>query len=564
MALPLGVASLRSSLQVAVEVAARPSIRVLGPRATSRCFSSTPYSSLSRPASCLSRPSPSLQTSKPQLYPLSQRLSRRTIFSQAPIYKDYVDLPRDYRDEVGLPFRRDPLETYEVLQVFGPHISTLEANKLLRVLHGRRVAGTLDDPSVRITTSYFSKSTIDAALKYLRHAAPVDEVMNAGLRAEDELRALEEGSSSPAPEEAEGQTESLGYTSRLKMYKSSSSDDNPYGEGALDRIRARNVAKYKEQLRLQEEEKRRKEEEEAKLHPGGLQTIEERQATRAVSPRMEEWKRKAVLSDMTEPPQMPASKRLVPSTVFVAVLVAGFVAYAHVYEEPSWRLWPDYTPATATVGALMLLNLAGFVLWKLPPAWPLMNRYFMLVAATPKPLSVLGAMFSHQAASHLALNMLFVWFVGIRLHDEVGRGDFLATYMASGSIGFLATLYSLVLRNQLHLTTLGASGAFYGVATAYFWLHRFDGFKILGLPPDPATGIQGLGFIGLMLALNLTAVFSKNAHRIDVMSHLMGMLVGLAAGVVLERRHKPVARQMPLQNTVKTDLGPLDKVVEKK
>lgn len=462
---------------------------------------------------------------------------------------------------MGLPFRRDPLETYEVLRIFGPHISTVEANKLLRILHGRRVAGTLDDPSVKINTSHFSKASIDAALNYLRHAAPVDEVMNAGLRAEDELRALEEGEPIPDGEKNAEEAGNTGYTSRFKMYKDQSGD-NVYGEGALDKIRARNVAKYKEQVRQQEEEKRKREEEEAKAHPGGLQTIEQRQP-RAVSPRMQEWKKKAVLSDMKEPPQMPASKRLLPSTIFVAILVAGFAVYAQYYQPPDWRLWPDYTPAQATVGALILLNLAGFALWKFPPAWPMMNRYFMLVAATPKPASVLGAMFSHQAATHLLLNMLFVWFVGIRLHDEVGRGDFLATYVASGSIGFLATLYSLVLRNQLHLTTLGASGAFYGVATAYFWLHRFDGFKIFGLPPDPATGIQGLGFIGLMLALNLTAVFSKNAHRIDVMSHLMGMAVGLAAGAILEKRHKtPAARQMPLHT--KTDLGVMGKIVEKK
>ncbi|OIW34500.1 hypothetical protein CONLIGDRAFT_7228 [Coniochaeta ligniaria NRRL 30616] len=560
MALPRGASSIRSSFQLAVEVVARPAIRVLNPRSTSRCFS-TQYSCLSQPASRPLRPGFPVSVSAPLSRPLQQRPVRRTLFTHAPIYRDYVDLPRDYRDEVGLPFRRDPLETYEVLRIFGPHISTIEANKLLRILHGRRVAGTLDDPSFKINTSHYSKSAIDAALKYLRHAAPVDEVANAGLRAEDELRALEEGEATPEEADNAEATEGTGYTSRFKMYKDQS-EDNVYGEGALDKIRARNIAKYKEQLRQQEEEKRKREEEEAKAHPGGLQTIDQRQP-RAVSPRMQEWKQKAVLSDMKEPPQMPAWKRLLPSTIFVAILVAGFTVYAQYYQPPDWRLWPDYSPATATVGALILLNLAGYALWKLPPAWPLMNRYFMLVAATPKPVSILGAMFSHQAASHLLVNMLFIWFVGIRLHDEVGRGDFLATYMASGSIGFLATLYSLVLRKQLHLTTLGASGAFYGAATAYFWLHRFDGFKIFGLPPDPATGIQGLGFIGLMLALNLTAAFSKNAHRIDVMSHIMGMAVGLAAGVILEKRHKtPAARQMPLHT--KTDLGVMGKIVEKK
>jgi rhomboid-like protein len=453
-----------------------------------------------------------------------------------------------------------------VISIFGPNISTTEANKLVRILHGRRVAGTLDDPSVQINTSHYSKAQKDAALKYLRHAAPVDEVLNAGLRAEDELRALEE-SAGDTPKEQDGSSadgeHDPGYSSRLKLYKHQYNAD-VYGEGALDRIRARKVAQYKELLKKQEEEKRKREEEEAKANPGGLQTVDERLQPRAVSPRMQKWKEKAT-SDLKEPPRMRAWERLLPSTVVVALVVAGFAAYAHFYQPPdqAHRLWPDYSMSTATVAALMLMNLAGFMLWRLPPAWPLMNRYFMLVAATPRPLSILGAMFSHQAAGHLLVNMAFIWFVGIRLHDEVGRGDFLATYMASGSVGFLATLYRLVLGNQLHLTTLGASGAFYGVATAYFWIHRFDGFKILGLPPDPASGIQGLGFIGLLLALNLAAVFSKNAHRIDVVSHLMGMAVGLGAGVLLEKRHgATLARQMPLHT--KTEMGAVGKIVEKK
>jgi len=492
------------------------------------------------------------------------RIGIRTIFS-GPQYKDYVDLPPNYRDEVGLPFRGKDLGLPEVVAIFGPDLRPVAANKLLRILHGRRVAGTLDDPVVKINTVQFTAKQRDAALAYLRSVAPVNEVANAGLRAEDELRMLE-GELEEEGEDTD-KAKKPGYTSRFQIYKkdeagSGQPQDEVYGQGVLDKIRARNEARYMEELKKKEEEKKKQEEEQARLNPGGLQTIDLNQP-REVSPRMQQWV-EAATSDLKEPPKMRAWERLLPSTIFVALLVGGVVAYAEYYRPPLRmdRIWPDVPPAAATVIGLIALNVAGFLLWKVPPAWGMMNRYFMVVAATPRPLSILGAMFSHQKASHMITNMLFLWFFGVRMHDEVGRGNFLATYFASGSVGFLATLYSLVLRNQLHLTTLGASGAIYGAAAAYFWMHRFDGFKILGLPPDPSSGVQGLGFIGLMLAVNISAMFSKN-HMLDIASHVAGIGVGIAAGHYLQGKMEAKKRRL-LGEERQTNLGIVDKIVERK
>jgi rhomboid-like protein len=75
------------------------------------------------------------------------------------------------------------------------------------------------------------------------------------------------------------------------------------------------------------------------------------------------------------------------------------------------------------------------------------------------------------------------------------------------------------------------------MTAAYFWLHRFEGFKIFGLPPDPFNGIQGLGFIAFLAGLNVLALFSKS-HALDVTSHLVGLAWGVASGMVLERRRR--------------------------
>jgi rhomboid-like protein len=489
----------------------------------------------------------------------------RAIFTSS-VITHYVDLPPNYRDDTGLPFRRRELQSQEVFEIFGPSTSVSAADKLLRILHGRRVAGTLDDPSLRLNTAQFTQAEQDTALKFLRKQVPVDEVTNAGLRAEDELKALNMDVVEGEEATDEANSKDPGYTSRLRLYKPEESKetkpaaDSVYGQSVLEKLRDRNEARTREYLKRQAEEERKREEE-AQHNLGPLDTIDGVRS-RELSPRMQAYLDSAT-SDLQEPPEMPAWERLLPSTIFVMLLVGAAVAYARFYSplEPQDRMFPDISPATATLAVLTCLNVAGYVLWKLPPAWGLMNRYFMLVAATPRPLSLLFATFSHQKFSHLLANMAFLWVIGTRLHDDVGRANFLATYFAAGSVGFLGTLYSLVLRNKLYLTSLGASGGIYGVAAAYFWIYRFDGFKFLGLPPDPANGVQGLGFIALMLALNIAAMRSS---VLDVTSHIVGMAVGILAGDLLDKQMQLRKAQALQDKSKTTNLGFTAKVIEKK
>lgn len=63
--------------------------------------------------------------------------------------------------------------------------------------------------------------------------------------------------------------------------------------------------------------------------------------------------------------------------------------------------------------------------------------------------------------------MLLLWMIGRSLHEQIGRGDFLAIYLASGVVGSVASLTNMVLRNMLHTSSLGASGAVTGILAAF-------------------------------------------------------------------------------------------------
>jgi rhomboid-like protein len=77
-------------------------------------------------------------------------------------------------------------------------------------------------------------------------------------------------------------------------------------------------------------------------------------------------------------------------------------------------MWPNIPPAAATVLGIIGINAAVWLLWKFPPAWKTLNRYFINVPLLPVPLSMFGNVFSHHQLSHLGINMAMLWFIGTR------------------------------------------------------------------------------------------------------------------------------------------------------
>ncbi|KAL2122723.1 hypothetical protein VTJ04DRAFT_3178 [Mycothermus thermophilus] len=554
----LGVRALRPSVQAAVHhVTKHNSNKCLLAPFSTRCAAPWTSSFPQHSQLQIQRQTARLQTPPPRPRPaLPPWLGFRTLIGTPSVITHYVDLPPNYTDEEGLPFAKRDLEAYEVLEIFGPSISTPDANKLLRILHGRRVAGTLDDPQVKVNTKRFSAKHQEIALEYLRRKVPVDEVINAGLRAEDELAALEGGAIEEADAEweeaqkggkaveAEGEPTKAG---RLKLYKEENQDSpkptkpdpsSVYGKSALDEIRAINKAKWEALLKKQEEERKKREEEERYGKAGPLAVAGERQ-TRQLSPKMQEYIARAT-SDLKEPPKMTWRQRIGPSALLVLGVTGICLAFAEFYRPPKRdsRLFPDIPPAAATVGTLIIANLLGWVLWKVPPMWAILNRHFLIVPATPRAFSMFGALFSHQSFMHFLQNMIVLWFMGVRLHDEIGRGPFLATYFTSGTMASLGTLTWAVLRSRFDITSLGASGAIYGIGAAYLWMHRFDYFKVLGLPPPPSEGVQGMTLLALAVALNIGALFTAKRFSIDITSHMVGTGVGIASAYVVEKRRE--------------------------
>lgn len=449
------------------------------------------------------------------------------------IIRRFEDLPRNYKDEVGLPFRAKPLSQNEAVAIFGPSMDAGTANRALRIIHGRRVAGTVADPSL---SSGYDEWVKTIALSWLRKNIPMDEADAAGKRAEIELQAME--------------AEILADGERLGLYKPNSGGaatqgkgtNSIYGESGLEAIREAKKQRYDREEKAKAKTKKSQADEiRENTGPLAIPSLKSRVELRRPGehPKLKYYLERAkVLPDA--PPEMSAWQRLWPSGL-VALLVIGLsVGWTQIYIPPTTanRMWPDWPPAAATTMALILMNSAVFVLWRHPPAFRMLNKYFIVVPGYPRGLAILGSIFSQQSLQHLTINMIMLWFMGTRLHDDVGRASFLAIYLSSGVFASFASLAIFTFKRHFITSSLGASGSICGVVAAFLWIHGADRFKILGLPPDPLPGISGLGFLVPAILVELWGLrkIGKAGAAYDHYAHLGGYLAGIVGGEIWKRQ----------------------------
>lgn len=153
-------------------------------------------------------------------------------------------------------------------------------------------------------------------------------------------------------------------------------------------------------------------------------------------------------------------------------------------------------------------------------------------------------MFLHGDFSHLLMNMFALWMFGRSLEYDLGSKRFLIYYMVTGigaslihqgvnwiEIGNMkaavleagATPYAMsVLQVVIDRTTIGASGAVFGVLLAFGMLHPNTVIMLL-IPPIPIKAkyfVIGYGAIELILGL------VDSGGNIAHFAHVGGMIFG--------------------------------------
>jgi rhomboid-like protein len=217
-------------------------------------------------------------------------------------------------------------------------------------------------------------------------------------------------------------------------------------------------------------------------------------------------------------------------TILVLLTCAASIAYGHFYEPPTpaHRLWPDVSLTTATIGALVAINIALCAAWRVMPLWPIMTRYFMHVPGYPRAIQAIGNVFSHVQYEHLISNMMYLLLAGSVCHDLVGRGIFLGTYVSAGAVGTLASLYwANIGRGNITIHAVGASAAVWGISALYLLLTDTETISIPFVKDLEVAFFPKLLFAAFLVGDILAARRKKAVATVDHASHFGGIAVGM-------------------------------------
>ena len=423
------------------------------------------------------------------------------------------------------------------------------SNQLLRVLHGRRVDGTLELPLPKEFDATLRRypDAKDNGLRWLRQSYPIDEE-EAILQRFEREEAMQEQQN---PSDLLRRGEALGlYKPQSGNYQAplSETEGDVFGVSQIEKLQAENLRKAEqEEEELQQEIEKIQQEVQEKYGELTVRPDNSLEASEGIRPpnlfekSMLRAKMRATSKLTLDSPEVSEKgplRRLFPSFLFVAFVTGLCYLYASTWIPPkrSERMFPDTGLAFATVGGIIATNLFIYVLWKFPPAWRILNRYFVTVPGMPVPISLLGNVFSHNQLKHLTINMLWLLILGRSLHEDIGRGNFLAVYVAGGVMGSFVSASTYVLRGILFTSHMGASGGVSAIVAAYCTLHATDRFTFFVIPDEwqDMVSFTGLQFFVLMALsevakLASTRYLARYRHT-DFAAHFGGYAVGIFAG----------------------------------
>lgn len=163
-----------------------------------------------------------------------------------------------------------------------------------------------------------------------------------------------------------------------------------------------------------------------------------------------------------------------------------------------------------------------------------------LKGALPAPLTLVTHMFLHGGLVHLAMNMVFLAWVGRQVEWLLGSARLLLLFLLGGIAG---GLLQVVMTPTSVVPMVGASGAISAVFATYALLFAQSGERpgrFLGIPLSGET-VRALRYAALWIGLQLLTAVAFNmpgTGGIAIWSHIGGFLVGLLFGLPYVRRLK--------------------------
>ena len=135
-------------------------------------------------------------------------------------------------------------------------------------------------------------------------------------------------------------------------------------------------------------------------------------------------------------------------------------------------------------------------------------------------------MFLHADMSHILFNMLAVWMFGATLENAWGSRRYLIYYLVCGVGAAIIQecVWSMMLTHNI--TTIGASGAVFGILFAFGWLFPDTPMFILFIPIPIRARTIVIIYALIELFAGMGNMMGTHRDNVAHFAHLGGMLFG--------------------------------------
>lgn len=148
---------------------------------------------------------------------------------------------------------------------------------------------------------------------------------------------------------------------------------------------------------------------------------------------------------------------------------------------------------------------------------------------------VITSMFLHSSFSHLANNLLVLFFVGDNLERAAGKIRYILIYFGSGIIAGISSIVYNMRNDELNIYTLsvGASGAIFGIVGAMVYILIIN-----------KGHLEDISIVQIVLFAVFSLYGGFTSVNVDNAGHIGGFVAGLILAIILYRKQKAVKDQI--------------------
>jgi membrane associated rhomboid family serine protease len=216
-------------------------------------------------------------------------------------------------------------------------------------------------------------------------------------------------------------------------------------------------------------------------------------------------------------------------------------------------------PLNSVMVTLLVTMTAVFLLQVLVPPF---NRFAIAYLAMNTATflakfhiwQAVTAIFLHGSVQHFLGNMIFLWFFGSALANAWRKREFITYFFVCGIGGSLCFyLFNVFRAGPEGITGLGASGAVFGLMTAYAMV--FGERMILAFFLIP---MKAKYFVGICIAIELLVLYTGAQDGVAHIVHVAGAACGAVYLKIIWRRQSALAGDTDGRAAASSRMGGLE------